>query len=242
MNKKIIQVSECVGRVVAFGGRPDLTFTAKETALFTSLAPIKTALSTAAAKQSTGNRGFRENANERVFAATSLRSMLRDIAEIAKSLAERGEDVGAKEAFRMPPHSSYANLAAAAQAFVDLVEPRKVLFTDRGLAATFVEDIEARIATLSAAGADRDTDLGSQVGGTAGLEILAKQGMAIVRELRSIMRVKLRLTPGLFEEWHSIARVHTNRPGEGDEEQPGGSGSGTGTEVSGGTAPAIAGS
>ena len=218
MKKIITRKSECVGRVVAFGGRTDIVFTPKETELFTNLAAIKTALYGAGAQQSGGNRGFREHANEREFAAATTRTLMRDIAEIAKSLAERGEDVGAAEAFRMPPKGSYVKLAAAAQAFHDLVEPRKALFIERGLAATFVEDMEALIATLNSAGDTTGTERARQVGGTAGLDILADNGLAIVRELRAIMRVKLRSNPALHAEWASLARVHTNAPAEGNEE------------------------
>lgn len=228
MNLHIIRTSECIGRVVVFGDRDDVTFGTKETALFTSLVPIKVALTASGSQQAGGNRGFREHANERAVAAKSARTLMRDIAEIAKSLAERGEDIGANEAFRMPPNTSYARLASAALAFVDLVEPRKALFIERGLAATFVEDLEGMIATLSSAGETTGTSLSRQVGGTAGLEILANDGMKIVRELRSILRLKLRNTPGLLAEWESVARVHTNARKKATATAPG-SGDGTGT-------------
>lgn len=230
MNKKTTRESECIGRVLSFGTRTDVVFAAKETALFTNLTAIKTQLNSAAARQNGGNRGFRESSNERNVAAKTVRVALRDIAEIAKSLAERGVDVGANEAFRMPPNGSYERLAAATQSFIDMAEPRQALFVERGLAATFVEDLEAQKAILSGKGDTAGTERGRQVGGTAGMQILAKQGMDIVRELRAIMRVKLRSTPGLLEEWHSIARVHTNVRNDEVPEQPAGSGSsGSGT-------------
>lgn len=40
------------------------------------------------------------------------------------------------------------------------------------------------------------------------------------------MRVKLRTTPGLHEEWHSIARVHTDRRTGEVAEPPAETGSG----------------
>jgi hypothetical protein len=219
MKRNIIYKGDCIGRVCVFGEREDLVFAPAETALFTSLAPIKAAFINAGAQQASGNRGFRETSVERGAAAIAARVLMRDIAEIAKALHERGVDMGAAEAFRMPRKGSYANLAAAAQAFVDLAEPRKALFTARGLAATFVEDLEALIAVLSTTGNQAGAKRASQVGGTAGLEIQANAGMTIVRELRAIMRLKLRPTPAILAEWKSIARVHAPVVDD-DEEAP----------------------
>lgn len=209
MNKKITRKAECLGRVIGFGGREDLVFTPKEIALFGTLEPIKIALSSASAQQIGGTRGFREYSDERGLAAASTRSLMRDIAEIGKALAERGIDVGAREAFRMPRKKAYLSLAASAQAFADLVEPRKALFIERGLAPNFVEALEGLVAVLSVAGTGASNERARQVGGTAGLEAEANRGMGIVRELRAIMRVKLRPTPAILAEWISMARVHT---------------------------------
>jgi hypothetical protein len=229
MNQTIIYKSDCIGRVVLFGGREDITFTAKETSLFASLTPIKTALAEAGAQQSGGNRGFRENSSERLAAAISTRVLMRDIAEIAKALAARGVDVGAEEAFRMPPSTSYVSLAAAAQAFLDLAEPRKALFIERGLSATFDTELAALIATLSTAGDTAGTERARQRGGTAGLDAQVDAGMEIVRELRAILRVKFRSNPALLAEWTSVARVHTPvRAKKVPATPPGGSGSGSG--------------
>ena len=209
MKMEIIWNGECVGRVSAFGGRTDVIFTPKETALFTSLTPIRTALQAAAAQREGGNRSYREHANERSLAALATRTLMRDIAEIAKALAERGVDVGAADAFRMPPHTSYAKLAAVARSFHDLVEDRAALFADLGLSATFVADLAALIATLRASGDTTGTERARQVGGTAGLEEQANAGMAIVRELRSMMRVKFRNQPAMLAEWSSLSRVQS---------------------------------
>jgi hypothetical protein len=239
MNRTSIYKTECIGRVVIFGDRDDIVFTTKETDLFTSLGPIKTALSEAAAQQSGGNRGFREFASERLAAAMTTRVLLRDIAEIGKALAERGVDVGAAEAFRMPPSSSYANLAAAAQAFLDLVEPREPLFIERGLAATFVADLTAKIALLRNTGDTAGTERARQRGGTAGIRATADAGMAIVRELRAVMRLKFRSNPAMLAEWKSISRVHCAAPADPSEPETtppaGGGGSGTGSGSSTGS-------
>jgi hypothetical protein len=233
MNRTSIYKTECIGRVVLFRDRDDIVFTTKEAELFTSLGPIKTALSEAAAQQSGGNRAFREFASERLAAAMTTRVLLRDIAEIGKALAERGVDVGAAEAFRMPPSSSYANLAAAAEAFLDLVEPRKALFIERGMAATFVEDLTARIALLRNAGDTAGLERARQRGGTAGIRATADAGMGIVRELRAVMRLKFRSNPAMLAEWKSISRVHRAAPSSPSAPSPtppsGGGGSGTGT-------------
>lgn len=218
MNQVNIQTAACVGRVCTFGARPDITFSTKETALFASLTPYKTAFANAATQQDGAKREFREQAEQHAVAAKLVRDMMRDIAEIAKSLAERGEDIGANEAFRMPPNCSYAKLATAAKAFVDLVEPRKALFTERGLPATFVEDLEAAITTLDSTGDQTGSKRARQVGGTKGQTVQVKRAMEIVRELRAILRVKFRDNPGLLAEWQALARVH-EVPGANTEDQ-----------------------
>ena len=209
MTKILTTTIDCVGRVIVFGAREDLVFTPKETALFTELGPVKAGLEQAGGQQSAGGRGFREGAVERQAAERAIRQDLRDIAEIAKALHERGIDVGALEAFRMPPNMSYAALAGVANGVIDNVESRKALFIERGLPATFVEDLAARIATLGTTGGAAGSQRGKQVGGTTGLDTLEKQAMAIVRELRSILRLKLRPTPALLAEWTAISRRHS---------------------------------
>jgi hypothetical protein len=233
MKLKTIRKKECIGRVSVFGERDDIVFTAEETALFTSLAPVKVALTNATTLADAGKRAFRETSDERAAAAIMTRGMMRDIAEIAKALSERGVDVGAREAFRMPRYGTYASLAQAANAFVELVEPRKALFIARGLAATFVEDLSALIVVLNSAGDNAGSERSRGVGGTTAFEAEANRGMAIVRELRAIMRVKFRANPGLLAEWKSLARVHSTGGGaEGEATVPppsGGAGTGGGS-------------
>lgn len=237
MNKYINRNGNCIDRVVAFGGKTDIVFTPKETALFASLAPIKAALALGATNQVVGNRGFREGSDERANAARVVRTSLRDIAEIAKALHKAGVDIGSIEAFRMPPTGNYRLLAATARAVAALVEDRKTLFVERGLAATFDEDLIAAVEALEGVGSDAGTSLAKQVNSTASLTATVKAGMLIVVELRAILRVKFRNQPGLLAEWTSVSRVA--RPGEPDptpsENPSGGSGSGSGD--SGSTTP-----
>jgi len=238
MKKIVIRKFECVDRVKLFGDKPELApLGTKEAALFTSLTPIVAAGITFGANQESGNRGYREGAFERGSVATELHTSLRDIAEIAKALREEGVDVGAAEAFRMPDRYPYASLAAAALGFVNTVESRKAAFIERGLATTFVEDMEALIADLTSANNVRQGGLSKQVGGTAGLEAIADQGMKVVRQLRAIMRVKLRSQPGLLAEWQAASRVHRSiaEPAPTTPPPDPGSSSGTGSGTASGT-------
>jgi hypothetical protein len=207
MNITITHKKECVGRIVGFGGRGDIVFTAKETGLFDDLALIHAELEEAATQQDSGGRGFREYSGERAGAAVALRTQMRDIAELAKALDERGIDVGAAEAFRMPRYGTYASLAAAGRSFAELIEPRKALYIERGLPATVVEDLNAQADVLVGVGSNAGGQRSRQVGGTAGLSGYADAAMQIVRELRAMLRVKFRNRQDLLAEWTSLSRV-----------------------------------
>lgn len=236
MNRKVILKGECIGRVHVYGEETELVLTPKETALFANVATAWAAVQASATGQAAGGLGFREGSKARRVVAKRLRESMRDIAEIAKSLDEEGTDSGAAEGFRMPRSGSYASLSASAAAFAENAEPRKALFIERGLVATFVTDLTTLVTELGSTGSEREVGRAKRVGGTASLEIVCNDGMRAVRSLRSIMRVRLRNNPAELAAWTTAARVHHTPSAPVEEEEGAGSGGagGSGTPTPGG--------
>ena len=229
MNDRIKVHYNCIGRVHYISLDPELLpLTPAETPLFTGVTTAWTQLKDWALGQEGGKRAFHEGVFERRAVARDLRKSMLDIAEMARSIELSGADPGISERFRMPAKRAYATLVASAQSFAEAAEEAKALFTARGFAATFVDDLEAKIAMFDAGDGTRASGLTRQNSGTAGLRIAAKVGMDCVRQLRPMVRARLKDKPALAAAWDLACRVEARNsvgsppPGDGS----GGSGSG----------------
>lgn len=231
--KKVIRFKIEMGdRVVEFGGNPEVGPTPEITALFTQASTVVTTMKERGAAQASGNGAFRGGAQQCQFLARDIRSAMLDISQIAKVL-KPSDLPGASEIFRMPGNVSLQALLASARHFAEDVEPHKALFIARALPATFVEDLEAKIAAFELAIDQKVNGRATRIGGSAGMDVEAKALMGIVKELRAVLRVHLKGNPALLEAWKSAARVERNAPAVAPapvEPVPtdGGAGSGTG--------------
>jgi hypothetical protein len=216
--------------VDTFGKKPELTLTAKLTALFALVAIRLTALRNSAASQTGGTGEMLEGVAGRRALITEIYGTLRDIREIAKGLEQEEGNVGLSENFRLPELRSYANIAASARSFVLNATPLQADFVESGMPATFIADLQAKITAFDAASGTKVEGLTDQVGSTASLEFHADAGLKIVQQLRGIMRVHLRPTPDLLAGWISASRVERSAPAdEVTEPPPADPGSGSGT-------------
>jgi hypothetical protein len=186
-----------------------LPLTPAETPLFAGVTAAHSQFAEWAAGQEGGKRDFREGTLERRLAAKAMRGSMAEIAEMARSIELAGVDPGISERFRMPASRAYAVLAAAGSAFAEAAEPAKALFIARGFAATFVDDLEAHIAVLGAGSGTRGNGLTRQTSSTAGLALVAKAGMDFVRQLRPMVRARLKSQPALAAAWDMAARVES---------------------------------
>ena len=217
MNIQVKREMDTLEGVDIFGDREDITLTPKETTLF---AAVATALATArswGSGQISGRNGSREGAAERQALAVSIRRKLRDIASIARAMEEEG-NVGVTEKFRLPPRSSYAVLLATAASFIAEAQPMSAAFTERGLPATFVADLQALVTAFDVSTGVKITGGTDQVASTAGLEAATAEGMSAVRALRPIMRAHFASDPALLAAWNSVSRVVRSHPAEAPEE------------------------
>jgi hypothetical protein len=211
MNKYITRRMDCFQRVFLFGELPDLVFTPGETALFMNVKTTWTAMKALLVNQVEGHLEFDDAVKDRKTLAADALAKLGAVRDVARSLELAGTTGITYEAFRLPRSRSYATISAAATAFAEAAEPQKVKFIERGLAATFVEDLEAIPAQLDAASGDRVGGRLEYTGGTAGLEALAKTGLKYVQQLRPMIRLKVGNDPGKLGAWNLAARVETNR-------------------------------
>jgi hypothetical protein len=134
--------------------------------------------------------------------------MNRRIADIAKSIAEEGEEPGIAEKFRLPrANRTYQMVASTGVGFANEAEPIKALFIERGMEATFVTDLRALVTEFETAAGVRVGGLAVQITGTAGLAQLAREGLRFVRLLRPLINEKLKANPALQASWQLASRV-----------------------------------
>ena len=189
-----------------FGKKPELVLTSTETPHFATVATNLAAARSFGTEQVSGRSGYREGAAERQGLASDIYKLLRRMANMAKSMEEEG-DIRAAERFRLPPKSTYEALLATAESFKDKATPMAAAFVARGFAATFLDDLDAKITALGVATGLKVEGGADQVAGTAGLDHFVRAGMKAVRILRPIMREHLKDDPALLAAWNSAARV-----------------------------------
>jgi hypothetical protein len=219
MNTYVKREIECLICVKRFGEKPELVLTPKETELFTTVSTNLAAARGFGTEQVSGRSGYREGAAERFGIADEIRSVLRRISDMAKSMEEEGE-VGMAERFRFAGKPTYEGLLATAGSFIEKATPMTAVFVARGFAATFLIDLQTLVTALETATGLKVDGGADQVAGTAGLEAFSRAGMKAVRILRPIMREHLKADPGLLAAWKSAARVARSAPAENPAETP----------------------
>ena len=193
-------------RVDQFGKKPELTLTAIITTLLAVVTGRLAAMRAWMAAQTNGKGGMREGAAVKRVLFRELLGMLKDVREIAVGLEISGT-LGLSELFRLPRPQTYANTLATARSFVLNITPMIAAFTARGLSATFIADLEAKITAFDAATGDKNDGKANWTGSTAALRASGAAGLKAVQELRTIMRVHLRSSPDLLAAWKNAARV-----------------------------------
>jgi hypothetical protein len=203
--------------VVVFGGEHPLTpANTRATALYTQIGTTATSLRAHADDQDSGNAEFRSGTLSRREASKALRDEMRPINQMARALP-KDQFPGVRALFRMPPTTGYAAILSRANAFLEAVGPIKAAFVERGLPADFDEQLETRIAAITAATNSRTLGKAEQVGGTAGMGAKASEGLAAVAELDSILSYQYRNNPALLAAWKSVRHVQRDPVREAEE-------------------------
>jgi hypothetical protein len=225
MNRLDNSIQDAVARSLQYNSdHPLVPAVARATTLFTELGGLKTGLEADMAIQATGFTGFRGGASERKQAYAELLGEMRLLNGIARGL-DKAEFPALREQFRMPRSRTYANITAQGRAFATNAAPQEAIFTDRGLPAGFLAAFTAKVDAAEDAIAARSTGLLNRAGATAGIKAKGRRGVAILRELDSIMAAALRNDPVLLGAWKVARRIA--RRGPASEGTPAGSGTGS---------------
>ena len=227
MNRKNQLREEAFDRTILYGTIYPLTLAVpRATALFAELTTTTTKLRELGVDQINGQTTFRGAVDGRMSLRDQLIESLREINKIARAL-DKDAFPTARENFRMPASFAYVNLVAAARSFAEHAEEMTALFTERGRPATFVEDLETLATTVENAAAPRSEGRVDQVGATAGIEVHARKGVAILRELDSIISPPVKDDAVQLARWKAAVEIQRPRTSTPAEEPPAGSGTTT---------------
>ena len=207
MNAKITHRLEVMDRVKPFIlDHPFAPPVPRADVLVTNINTAATTLRERGSDQALGRVSFRAGVDERAAMAEALRQTMRDINDTASEL-DTVQYPGVRMLFRMPTSSGYQALINGARAFIEALVPMQAAFVERGYLADFDEALVLQIDAVEAATLRKYRGLQLQRNGTADLELVARSGMAAVRELGTIVRRRYRLAnPGLYEVWKAASR------------------------------------
>lgn len=201
--KNEMEAMECVD---LFGKRPDVSLTPKLTQLFAIVGTSLTTLRTWGEGQILGTQSRDAGIEQRRSLRDDILGKLRDISDVAKSMEEEGE-VGMAKLYRYPRKPTCEALMLTAESFAERAQPMAANFVECGLAPSFVNDLQAKVAAFRAATSVKNGGKADLTAAIAGLKVAAAEGMKAIRSLRLLMRVHLRSAPALLGAWVLAARV-----------------------------------
>jgi hypothetical protein len=225
MNQKSQRVLDaCVSTIQQLIINPLNPVVPRVTVLSGELNTTTDALRDFAAAQILNRSGFRGAVDNRMALKEMTLLTLREINKIARALPKAAFP-NAREQFRMPVSTSYANLAAGARSFATHGEAMEAAFIERGRPAAFVAELRALATALDAAANGRHIGLAAQVGATAGIETKSREAVAILRELDAIISPLIAADAGLLATWKSAVNIEADPEPEKEPEASAGSGS-----------------
>lgn len=137
-------------------------------------------------------------------AVAALRQLLRPLSEIADGMESLSR--GVSERFKIP-RGSHQTLLNRAHAVHDEAATMTAQFTDRGLPATFLTDLQASITAVERARDAQNQARSDEVTATAAIAAAEQQLKAAVRELSPIMRTIFRSDAAKLAAWESASRI-----------------------------------
>lgn len=169
-----------------------------------------------AAKQDAAMLDRQEATEQKRGAITALLTLLRAINLIARSID--AQMPGIADQFRMPGDSIQAVINRA-RAFIIAATAIATEFISRGLAATFIADLQAAIDAADQAENLQSAALAAQTAATAALDATLKTLRTIVRELDAIIHSTFADDPGTLAAWKSASTIEA-APTTKKEEPP----------------------
>ena len=173
--------------------------------IFAPLLPIIEQLAQIAGEQLSTRGTYAQAIEVKGTARDRLYLLLRDIADLAVTLAYDIDGLEAK--FRMPYKRSDQNLIAAGRAFAADAAAFEDEFIGYGMAATFIADLTAATDEFEQSLAPANTAAQNKSGKTAAAAPLVNDGMVIVRRLTPIVRKKYRNDAASRAAWETARHV-----------------------------------
>lgn len=210
MNDSDTRRLEMFMRVDQFGTTEAARFPAGTFAneLFANLRQIISDLEAQAGAQESGRGSARQGGQSKAVAREELRQTLEAISRTARAMSATMP--GLEDKFRAPRSVSDQQLLAIARSFAAEALLVKAEFIKRGLASTFIEDLNADIAAFEEAMTQRIQGTQEHIAATASIDDLVDRGMSTVRELDAIMRNTFAGNPAKLAAWLSASHVERN--------------------------------
>lgn len=207
MNNRNIRFLEMFIRVRQFCAARAASFPANTRGgeLLALLVAVITEMEGHASAQDSGKRAAKERTALKNVALIQLRQDLDAVSRTARAMALAMPGLGDK--FHMPKGLSAQACLIAARSFAADAEPLKSEFIRRGLAASFLEDLNAHIAALEEEINSKAQKTGAHVAATVAVSDAAERGRKAVRELDAVVRNIFRNDPSALAEWESASHV-----------------------------------
>lgn len=136
-------------------------------------------------------------------------ALLRQLDEIAFTARLIGESTpGFAEPFVLPRPKRDDVIVATAKAFLRDAEPVAARFTQRGLPASFLDDLQTALATFEQALAVKSHAAVARGAAQAAIRRAVADGRAAVKEIDLIIRYRFADDEAMQEAWKRARRVH----------------------------------
>ncbi len=183
---------------------------------FAVIDSVVSALETHSSAQSSGRSKVRESSSSKAATRDELLRDLQAISRTARAMALTTPGLDNK--FRVPYEAGNQVLLATARAFAADAEPLKEEFIKRGMPEDFLEDLQADIAELERAIADKAQGAEAHASATAAIDAEVERGMNAVRELDPIIRNMFADDPATLAAWMTAS--HVERPARRKKVEP----------------------
>ncbi|HEV2862474.1 MAG TPA: hypothetical protein VGX48_15785 [Pyrinomonadaceae bacterium] len=224
MNDQEIRTFEMFKGVGLFNAAHISAFTPISLArqLFNIVAASVGELEALAAAESSAGGSKRQNTAGRAVARETLRQKMEAIRRTARAMAFTLP--GLEDKFRIPRGGSDQALINTARAFAQDALPLKDEFVRHELPQSFIEDLNAAIASLENSMGGQSASKGAGKSASASIDGAIERGLDAVRRLDPIIRNKFSDEPAVLAEWESARRIRrgprSQADGGANNEQP----------------------
>ena len=174
--------------------------------LTTALDTNITEAETQAAKQSAATLDRQQQTEQKRVAINMLKALMRSMNQTARGIDHQLP--GIADLFKMPNDSDQATVNAA-RGYITNATPIAAEFTNRGLPATFLTDMQAAIDAFDAAEDRQTAARANHTAATAAIAFVLKQQREIVRELDTIIHNQYRDDPATLASWDSASHIES---------------------------------